>query len=350
MRDIWNELVEWDANQEPFAVARVVETWGSSPRKVGSAMLVDGTMKVAGSVSGGCIEGAVIEEAQQVLVTGNPKKLSYGVDDQTAWSAGLSCGGEVSVLVERHWPLAEGDTSEGVWQKLRKEVGDNRPVILLTRVNPDGAQPHLLVTPDCDVTGLWGELTEKAVAAALDAYEHRASGLVEIEDEAVFVQVFPQCDQLIVIGAGHISLPLVQYASLLDFETVVIDPREVFAKSERFPVNPTRMFAKWPEAILDDWDLNEATYCVVLTHDPKIDDQALHFFLEAPVAYIGALGGRKSHAKRRSRLKESGYSDAVIDRIKGPVGLDIGAETPAEIALSIVAEIVARKRTINNEF
>ncbi|MQF82390.1 MAG: hypothetical protein FI735_09825, partial [SAR202 cluster bacterium] len=235
-------------------------------------------------------------------------------------------------------------------QKLRKEVGDNRPVILLTRVNPDGAQPHLLVTPDCDVTGLWGELTEKAVAAALDAYEHRASGLVEIEDEAVFVQVFPQCDQLIVIGAGHISLPLVQYASLLDFETVVIDPREVFAKSERFPVNPTRMFAKWPEAILDDWDLNEATYCVVLTHDPKIDDQALHFFLEAPVAYIGALGGRKSHAKRRSRLKESGYSDAVIDRIKGPVGLDIGAETPAEIALSIVAEIVARKRTINNEF
>ena len=344
MRDIWNDLVEWDASTKPFTMARVVETWGSSPRGVGSAMIVDAAMKVAGSVSGGCIEGDVIAEAGQVLAPGTPKKLNYGVDDETAWSVGLSCGGEVSVLVERHLPQAAGEGSAAVWKKLRERVEENRPVVLLTRLGP-GAPPHLLVTPEGEVAGSWGEGTEAAVAAGLEAYSGRESGVVEVAGEAVFVQVFPRRDQLLVIGAGHITLPLVQFAALLDFETAVIDPREVFATPERFPVQPSQLLAEWPGDLLDGWDLNEDCYCAVLTHDPKIDDEALHRFLKAPVAYIGALGGRKSHARRRARLQEAGFSEAEIDRIKGPVGLDIGAETPAEIALSILAEVVAVKRS-----
>ncbi len=345
MRDIWKDVVEWDASARPFALARVVETWGSSPRGVGSAMIVDAAMKVAGSVSGGCIEGAVIEEAGQVLATGAPKKLTYGVDDETAWSVGLSCGGEVSVLVEPHLPQAGGDGSVEVWRQLRERVEGNRPAILLTRLGPGEAPPHLLVTPEGEVAGSWGAVTETAAAAGLEAYDTRESGVVEVAGEAVFAQVFPRRDQLLVIGAGHITLPLVQYAALVDFETVVIDPREVFATPERFPVQPTQLLAKWPGDLLDGWDLNEDCYCAVLTHDPKIDDEALHRFLEAPVAYIGALGGRRSQEKRRARLQEAGFSEAEIDRIKGPIGLDIGAETPAEIALSILAEIVAVKRS-----
>lgn len=344
MRDIWKELVAWDTSEKPFVLARVVETWGSSPRAVGSAMIVDAQMQVAGSVSGGCIEGDVIEEAQQVLASGQPKKLVYGVEDETAWSVGLSCGGEVSVLVERHLPMAEGDTSEAVWRQLCARIDANLPAILMTRLNSGALPPHLLVTPDREVTGSWGEVTEVAVAAGLEAYGRRESGVTEIAGESVFVQVVPRSDQLIVIGAGHISLPLVQYAALVDIETVVIDPREVFATRERFSVAPTQLHAEWPEATLQDFDLNEDSFCVVLTHDPKIDDQALHFFLKSPVAYIGALGGRKSHAKRRARLQEAGFSEQDVNRIKGPVGLDIGAETPAEIALSIIAEVVAVKR------
>ena len=345
MREIWKDLVQWDASARPFALARVVETWGSSPRGVGSAMIVDAAMKVAGSVSGGCIEGAVIEEAEQVLATGTPKKLTYGVDDETAWSVGLSCGGEVSVLVERHLPQAGGDGSVEVWRQLREQVEGNRPAVLLTRLGPGEAPPHLLVTPEREVTGSWGAATGTAVAAGLEAYAARESGVVEVAGEAVFAQVFPRRDQLLVIGAGHITLPLVQYAALLDFETVVIDPRQVFAAPERFPVQPTQLLAEWPGDLLDSRDLNEDCYCAVLTHDPKIDDEALHRFLKAPVAYIGALGGRKSHARRRARLQEAGFADGEIDRIKGPVGLDIGAETPAEIALSILAEVVAVKRS-----
>ena len=345
MRDIWNDLVEWDAGAKQFALARVVETWGSSPRGVGSAMIVDAAMKVAGSVSGGCIEGDVIAEAGEVLATGTPKKLSYGVDDETAWSVGLSCGGEVSVLVERHLPQAGGEGSAAVWKKLRERVEENRPAVLLTRLRPGEAPPHLLVAPEGEVAGSWGKGTEAAVAAGLEAYAGRESGVVEVAGEAVFAQVFPRRDQLLVIGAGHITLPLVQFAALLDFETVVIDPRQVFAAPERFPVQPSQLLAEWPGDLLDGWDLNEDCYCAVLTHDPKIDDEGLHRFLKAPVAYIGALGGRKSHARRRARLQEAGFSEAEIDRIKGPIGLDIGAETPAEIALSILAEVVAVKRS-----
>ena len=362
MRDVWDQMMQWEEEHREFALARVVETWGSAPRGVGSAMLVTTDLQIAGSVSGGCIEGAVVEEARSVLATGTPKQLTYGVDDETAYSVGLSCGGEVSVLLEKSPCLSPLQGTQALWQTFRAKINDNKPVILMTRVSspasPDAAEspdaaapahdecgPYLLVDVDGSVTGDWGALTPVAVAEALRAYEGRQSEVVELDSERVFIQVFPRREQLIIIGAGHISIPLVQFAQQLELDTVVIDPRSVFATAERFPVPPSQLFAKWPEEVFDEWDLNDETYTVVLTHDPKIDDQALHYFLRSPVAYIGALGGRKSHGKRRDRLKEAGFDDDAINRIKGPVGLDIGAETAAEIALSIVAEVVAVKRS-----
>ena len=349
MRDIWEELKQWEGGGEPFALARVVATWGSAPRAVGSAMLVGADRRVTGSVSGGCIEGAVIEEAARVLETGSPKQLTYGVDDETAWSVGLSCGGQVSVLVERHLAFSDDAGTQSAWEALRTRIAESEPAVLLTRLRSPSTvaepydSPHLLVSLDGAVAGDWGAANELAIVAAHRAYEARLSEVVQIEGEDVFVQVFPRRDQLIIIGAGHITIPLVQFAHQLELDTVVIDPRDVFARQERFPVPPTKLLAAWPRDVLRDSKLDEETYAVLLTHDPKIDDQALHFFLKAPVAYIGALGGRNSHAKRCERLRGAGFDEDAISRIKGPVGLDIGADTPAEIALSIAAEVVAVK-------
>ena len=344
MKDIWKDILAWEGEGRPFALARVIETWGSSPRPVGAAMIVGRQMEVAGSVSGGCIEGAVITEAGQVLADGSPRRLHYGVSDETAWSVGLTCGGQVSVLVERH-PGQAGGGSPGVWEALRRRLEANRPAVLLTRLAP-GEGPHLLVDPEAGevAAGDWGETSPAALEAAVSAFSRRESDVVEIESEAVFVQVFPRRDRLLVVGASHICIPLVRLAKVLDLETVVIDPREVFARPERFPEAPSRLERVWPARFFEDWSVDESTFAVLLTHDPKIDDEALHHLLRSPAAYIGALGSRRSHAKRVERLREAGFDDGEIARIHGPVGLDIGAESPEEIALSILAEVVAVRR------
>ena len=343
MREIWNDIRSWEGRGRPFALARVIETWGSSPRPVGAAMIVGRRMEVAGSVSGGCIEGDVITEARQVLEDGRPRRLHYGVSDETAWSVGLTCGGQVSVFVEPH-PGQAGGGGAGVWEALRARLEANRPAVLLTRLA--AGESHLLVDPEAGevAAGDWGAASAAALEASASAFSERQSAVVEIGSEAVFVQVFPRQDRLLVVGASHICIPLVRLAKVLDLETVVIDPREVFARPERFPEAPARLEHIWPARFFEDWSVDESTFAVLLTHDPKIDDEALHHLLRSPAAYIGALGSRRSHAKRVERLREAGFDEGEIGRIHGPVGLDIGAESPEEIALSILAEVVAVRR------
>ncbi len=343
MEDIWSEILRWTAAGNPFAIARVVRTWGSAPRKAGAAMIVGEDMQVAGSVSGGCIEGAVIGESLRILKSGIPKRLTYGVDDETAWSVGLSCGGEVTVFVEKHPYFSEPSGAQSAWTALESAVQQKEPAILLTHLEP-AEEPHLVVTLNGATVGNWGALSEPAVGLAMDAYKQRLNQVVEVEGRPVFVQVFPRRDQLLIIGAGHITLPLVYFAHALDFETAVIDPRQVFATPDRFEKPPHHLFSAWPQEVLAGWDLTEDTYAVLLTHDPKIDDEALHILLRAPLAYIGALGSRKTHAKRCERLRQNGFGEEDIARVKGPAGLDIKADSPAEIALSIMAQVVAAKR------
>ena len=348
MRDIWEEQLQWLGSGEPFVLARVIRTWRSAPRKTGAGMLIGKGMRVAGSVSGGCIEGAVIEEALEVLESGESRQLSYGVEDDLALSVGLSCGGEVSVLAEKHWAFSADPQTKEVWNALQNSVRNNCPAILISPLPSAGAssrgnQSELLVLPGGENMGGFQENREEAVALAEEAYNGRENRIVEIAGKEVFIQVFPRRDQLLIIGAGHISIPLVRFAKELDFLTIVIDPRGVFATPERFPVPPDQLISKWPDDVLPDLPLNEDTYAILLTHDPKIDDPALHILLKEDLAYIGALGSSRTHTKRCARLKECGFDDSAIKQIKGPAGADIGAQTAAEIALSMITEVVAAK-------
>ncbi len=344
MRDIFKEIQPWLAAHKEFAVATVVKTWGSAPRREGSTLAVTDDLKVVGSVSGGCIEGAVIELAREVLAGGEPREVQFGVSDELAWSVGLTCGGKVSVFVEKHLAYATVENEKQIWQALNDVLRNNRAAILATRMSAS-AQQHLLILADGQVVGDWGAQTAPVVAAARAAYATRKSGKQEIDGEAVFLHVLPRRDHLLIVGAAHISIPLVKFGKDMGFEVTVIDPRQIFATKERFTVAPDHLHVEWPDEVLPNIDLHDDTYAVLLTHDPKIDDVALYALLRSDVYYITALGSRKTHAKRRKRLQEAGYSDAEIDRIKGPAGLPISAKTPEEIALSIIAEAIQYKRS-----
>jgi len=354
MKDIWEEQLKWLESGEPFVLARVIRTWRSAPRKSGAGMLIgkgtakDSLPKVLGSVSGGCIEGAVIEEALDVLESEESRKLSFGVEDDLALSVGLSCGGEVSVLLEKHWAFSTMPATKKVWNALQNCIRNNEPAILISalpdesRASADNKSPLLILPEGENVGGMQNNL-EEASALAKEAYKERENRIVEIGGEEYFIQIFPRRDQLLIIGAGHITIPLVRFAKELDFLTVVIDPRTVFANPDRFPVPPDQLIAKWPDDVLPDFPLNEDTYAILLTHDPKIDDPALHILLKNNLPYIGALGSSRTHAKRCARLEEAGFDAASIAQIKGPAGADIGAQTASEIALSMIAEVVAAK-------
>lgn len=315
---------EWAAAGRKVALATVVETWGSSPCPAGSQMTVNDKAGFAGSVSGGCIESAVVSEALEVLREGKPALLGYGVSDEQGHAAGLACGGTVSVFVEpmdaavlaafqgpKPFVRAVGLTS-GRWAALR----GNQATGPLT---------------------LEGPALAEARAAAQD-------GNCRVErsgPEPVFVQPVPPLLRMLIVGAVRIAQTLAPMAVEAGFEVTVIDPRRAFATPERFPA--FAVVREWPDKALPELGLDPGTAVVALTHDAKPDDMALGLALRSEAFYVGALGSRRTHAKRVARLKEAGYTDAEIARICAPIGLDIGARTPAEIAVSILAEVIAAK-------
>jgi len=339
MRDIAATIGDWLDNRQRFALGRVMTTWGSAPRRVGSAMAVSDDQRVVGSVSGGCVEGEVIRAAQQVIETGEPRILDFGVSDETAWSVGLSCGGTMSVLLERFPTLLENKEAVRVGRELVSALLQSRPAVWLTLLPPDRPD-HLLVYPDGRFVGNPSAFGASPVDDALEAYRRRFVGTEAFGDRRCFVQSIPPPAKLLVVGATDIAVHLVRLARDLDFETIVVDPRTVFASADRFSPPPDRLIAKWPEDALDEVSIDDETYAVLLTHNPRIDDPALHVLLAREVAYIGALGGTRTQRKRVERLLQAGFSISQVDRIHGPVGLDIGARSPAEIALSVLAEAV----------
>lgn len=320
------------ADGETFATATVIKTWGSSPRPIGSVLAVNTKMEMLGSVSGGCIEGAVVREAIAVIESGKPKRITYGVSDEDAWDVGLSCGGSVEVFIEPF--LSQGE----MWQNLLAAVNSNQARVLLSDMSGDKVS-QILWGPDMEPLG--DDASGERFAVAEKAYGERKAQSVEIEGKAYFVQVFPRKSQLIIVGAAHITVDLVSLAQGFGFETIVIDPRGIFAEKTQFPTPPDHLHVDWPVEVLSQYALDPYTYVVLLTHDPKIDDQALHAVLRSDVAYIGALGSKRTAAKRQARLAEAGFSEAEIDRVYGPVGVNIKAKRPREIALSIIAQIIA---------
>ncbi|NOX36798.1 MAG: XdhC family protein [Calditrichaeota bacterium] len=349
MRDVFPILQRWLADGRRVVMARVIATWGSSPRETGSVMLIRDDLLVAGSVSGGCIEGAVIQEAESVFADGQPRVLEFGVSDERAWSVGLSCGGRVRVLVEPHFLFTGRSEDRSIWQQLEQAMITNEPALLLTWLPPQNHR-HLLITPEAITDGtVDSPLPSPLRNAVLRSWQERTSQQIDIDGEEIFCHYFSRQPVLLLIGAAHISIPLINFAQELGFRTVVIDPRRIFTSTERFDRQPDVLDDRWPQEALKEVPLHEDTYAVTLTHDPKIDDPALHILLKSPVAYIGALGSQRTHEKRVNRLLEAGFTREDISRIHAPVGLDIDARNPSEIALSIMAQIVAvrnaRRRT-----
>ncbi len=339
MKELLNQITEWQKSDKPFALARVIKTWGSAPRPTGSAMLISEEMEMAGSVSGGCVEGAVLKEAKGVLENRSGKKLHYGVSDDEAWSVGLSCGGKIQVYLQ-YFGKDDKSTEDTCWQKLIDKLQANESCILVTLLS-DGENQNTLLTPEGEAIG--ATLPEEVQNAAIQAFEDRTHETVFVDDKTYFINIFPRKSQILIIGSAHITTALVQLANMYDFEPIVIDPRAVFAKNTQFKDQPNQIIEKYPSEVLNDFKLDAYTFAVILSHDPKIDDDALRILLPSEVAYIGALGSRKTHAKRVARLQEAGFTEEQIARIEAPIGLDIGAVGAQEIALGIMGSIIKAK-------
>ena len=329
---ILRQLRSWRADAHDAAVATVVSTWGSAPRPVGGYMSVCDTGAFVGSVSGGCVEAAVVDVARGVMEAKAPRVVEYGVTDEDAWAVGLACGGRVRVAVA---PVGSGGLRDETIEELIRAREANEPVVLAARL-ASGA--HELLRPDGSGNAAQTPLDEAARSALL---ADRA-GQVEIDGEELFLRPHNPPAQLIVVGAAHLTQSLVPLASEAGFDVVVVDPRAAFASEERFP--GVRLVRSWPEEALAELGLDHRTAVVTVSHDPKLDDPALLAALRAKPFYIGALGSRRTHASRVERLEGEGFERAQIDRIHAPVGLDIGARTTQEIAVSIVAEIIRALR------
>ncbi|MDH3648977.1 MAG: XdhC family protein, partial [Saprospiraceae bacterium] len=329
MRDIADDIQRWMDQGKVFALATVIKTWRSAPRQVGSCMAISDELQIIGSVSGGCVEGEVVKRAQEVIKTQVPTKIRFGVSNDDAWNVGLSCGGAIEIFLE---PFP--GKAPSIWKALLARIDAEKPSVLVKSLDASGTQ------------SLYGaEFSDETMAdpirnEATLALKRRESKKVDAEGVPIFLHSFPTQPHLIMIGAAHITVDLTKQARLQGFRTTVIDPRGIFSGSITETDRPDKLHAAWPQEILPELSLDDSTYVAILSHDTKIDDPALHILLRSQVAYIGALGSRKTQAKRKARLLEAGFSETEVARIHGPIGLDIGALTPAEIALSVMAEVV----------
>jgi xanthine dehydrogenase accessory factor len=337
MRDVLGAVDRWLNEGEDVAIATVVETWGSAPRGIGSKMVVTRSGKIAGSVSGGCVEGAVVEAARRVLDTRRPCLLRFGVADDDAWSVGLSCGGKIEVFVAPLTPMVHGP--------LRSALVSDRPAATATVVaGPEALLGvRLMVSEGLPPTGSLGEeLDAGALGAAQEALADGRCRRVTSGDVELFVEAFPAPPTLVMVGGVHIAVALASLAKTLGYHTVVVDPRKRFGSEERFP-HADRVSNAWPDEALRAIRLGPETAVAVLTHDPKLDDPALRAALPSAAFYVGALGSRKTQEKRQRRLLDGGLSPEHLARLHAPIGLDLGGRSPEEIALAVLGQVVAAR-------
>ena len=303
MREVLEEIRAWTAAGDQVAIATVVETWGSSPRPLGSKMVVSASGRMAGSVSNGCIEGAVFEEAIKVLKAGVGRKVEFGVADDVAFDVGLACGGHIELMIQPVTPAH---------LRLAELIEAESPAVLRTNL-VTGETLLAEVQPESDRPGLDGDW---------------------------FVEPHPRSAHLVIVGAIHIAIPLHRFAKLLGYRVTVIDARAKFLTPERFP-EADQLIQKWPDEGLSELTLDRSTYVVILTHDPKFDLPALRAVLGRNPRYIGAIGSRKTNQNRFDQLLTEGFTAEQIGRVHGPIGLDLGGRGAEETALGIIAEVTA---------
>lgn len=321
---------------DPIGLATVVETWGSAPRKVGAKMAFTAGGRLSGSVSGGCVEAAVIEAGKEVLQTSLPQLLEFGVADDVAWSVGLACGGHIVVFVEPLDLVAHRFARELI---LARATG---AIVTVLSGPPELVGQKLLRWPD----GLVDSSLPPAIVQQVTPLLSSVVASRRLHTDAgldLFVDVLRPPPTLIVVGGAHIAVALTRLARIIGYATIVVDPRRAFGSDERFP-DVDRLIQAWPAEALAGLDLGQETAVVTLSHDPKVDDPALVAALGGAAFYVGALGSRRTHAARMERLAKGGMPASGLASIHAPVGLDIGADNPEEIALAIMAEVVAAYR------
>ena len=330
MTDLNETISDWSQNGAVLVLARVVKTWGSSPRPIGSMMIINKEGKISGSVSGGCVEGAVVKKSQALFTENIGKKLSFGVSDEEAWSVGLSCGGRIEVYLQ-----AVDFSSNKVWNSLLKRRQSNQSCVIISKLSKN---ENWLIEENGGVIGT--SLSPLIVREALTVFNARVNKTFNFKGQDYFIQVFPRKPTLLIIGVAHIAVDLVTLAHLHEFQTILIDPRGYFTTNTHFNTEPNQIYEAYPSEVLHKVKLDPYTFCAILSHDPKIDDNALEILLPSKVAYIGALGSKKTHQKRIERLTSKGISQDLISKIQAPIGMPINAKSAKEIALSIMSEII----------
>ncbi len=331
------EVQRWlDSGERHIILATVIRTYNSAPRAAGSKMAIRGDGRITGSVSGGCVESAVIEEGLRMGAHQPLKILHFETADDRAWEVGLPCGGSIDVLVER--------LNRQHFQFLREKLLLNERAIAatITRGPQELLGQKIAFSQSGELPGAARTtLFERLMRAARLQI---SSATVDIgEGLEAFVDVFPPATTLVIVGGVHVGVALARLAKIIGYLTVVIDPRKTFGNAERFP-EVDRLLQVWPDEAYAMMGLTPETAVAVLTHDPKLDDPALAGALRSPAFYVGALGSARAQARRRERLQGLGFSQAELARIHGPIGLDLHAATPEEIGLSILSEIVALTR------
>jgi xanthine dehydrogenase accessory factor len=335
VRDVLAEYERMAVTGEPVGRAVVTSVWGSAPRPEGSSMLATRKGAIAGSVSGGCVEGATAEEIAAAIERGSPRLISFGVTNERAWEVGLACGGTIQVFVEPAVRPEVLDAARGPGGEVVATVLAGPAVGRTIRIREDG---RLEGRPPEGIPA--AALREEALAAL-----RRETGRTVTFDApggpvSVFLEVYPRRPRLVIFGGVHIAVELVPLARRLGYRTIVADGREAFLTRERFP-EADELVLGWPETAFARIGLDASCYVCVLSHDPKFDEPALRLALRSPAPYIGAIGSRKTQASRRSWLKAEGFGPESIARVHGPIGLDLGGRRPVETALAILAEITA---------
>jgi xanthine dehydrogenase accessory factor len=343
MRDVLPHIRAWRQQGRRIAVATLVQVWGSAPRRTGARVVVSDATELAGSVSGGCVESAVLQEAVEVFQTGRALTLAYGVSDEDAWAVGLTCGGAIELLVEE----IPGRGDDPVWESVLDQVESEALFAMATVLTGDRAGARLVLSPEGARTGSLGEKSLDDAAVSFlsgkfptpGAWRHQVAG----HDCELFLEIHGPREKLVIFGGVHIAIPLVRMAKELGWHTAVVDPRTAFATRERFP-DADRLLTEWPDKALAELGVDASTAIAVLSHDPKIDIPAVQEALASPAFYVGALGSRKTHQKRVEALKQAGVLPEAIARIHAPIGLDLGGREPQEIALAILAQLIAVRR------
>lgn len=345
MREIIDEIQPWFNSGQSFALATVTKTWSSAPRSVGAAMAVSQSGEVIGSVSGGCVEGAVYEHALEVLKTGQSRIVTYGVSDANGFAVGLTCGGSIELFIQC---VTQKDFPQ--FTLILDAIQGRRPIAIATLINGPGTPgahmvfDHEEVYGTLNVPGLNQSVVEDGRGFLSQGITRTIAfgpaGERMMDEVSIFIESFALAPKMILFGAMEFARAVSQMGKFLGYHVTVCDPRVPFATQERF-LEADRVVVDWPHRYLQTAEIDERTVICVLTHDPKFDVPVLELALRTNAGYVGAIGSRLTHADRLRRLREIGMTESELARLRSPIGLDIGSRTPEEIAVSIAAEIIS---------